>query len=114
MFHHSHPFHHRAVIRIAAMLLACTLGAAALELPGGTHAQLIAEPDSGFLLLQNGTRRYYLAVHALLGVQPKANGAGCTLLIQADQGVQLVDVATMPDDVLMALRISRPAPASTK
>ena len=83
--------------------------ACAVELPGGSTAQLQGTDGTGFVLLSSGSGRqeYLVAVHALVGIQPKSNGHGCILFILTDTGTQQTEVATGRDEILAAVKQSR-------
>jgi len=91
------------------VLVMFSVAAWAVELPGGSTAQLQGTEGTGFLLLVSGSGRqeYVLAVHALLGFQPKANGRGCILSIQTETGVQQTEVANSRDEILAVVKVSR-------
>lgn len=93
---------------IFALLLLVSV-AGAVELPGGSGAQLQGTDGTGFVVLVAGSGRqeYLVAVQALLGIQPKANGRGCLLLIQTETGVQQTEVMSSRDEILAAVKASR-------
>lgn len=95
---------------LIALMASVSLAAAlsAVELPGGSNAQLQATDATGYILLVNGRSEYLVSLPALLGIQPKNNGRGCVLLIQTESGVQQTEVATGKDDILAAVKASRP------
>jgi hypothetical protein len=81
----------------------------AVELPGGSTAQLQGTDGTGFLILSSGSGRteYLVAVQALVGIQPKSNGRGCILYILTDNGTQQTEVSTTRDEILTAVKQSR-------
>lgn len=90
-------------------LVLCSAMACAVELPGGSAAQLQGMEGTGFVLLSSGSGRqeYLVAVQALVGILPKSNGHGCVLFIVTDNGTQQTEVATSRDDILAAVKQSR-------
>ncbi len=99
---------------ILAMVL-CSAMACAVELPGGSTAQLQGTDGTGFVLLSSGSgkQEYLVAVQALVGILPKSNGRGCVLFIVTDTGTQQTEVVTNRDEILAAVKLSR-ATLSTK
>jgi hypothetical protein len=97
-------------MRYAAFLCLTLSALAAVELPGGSAAVLEATDATGFVRLVdgNGRREYFATVEALVGFMPKSNGTGCVLFIQTEAGVQQTEVKTTRDDVLKAVKMSRP------
>ena len=97
-------------MRSLSLIILSLTAMAAVELPGGSSAQLEATNATGFVRLVdgNGRREYFATVEALVGFMPKANGTGCVLYIQTEAGVQQTEVKTTRDEILIAVKLSRP------
>jgi hypothetical protein len=97
-------------MRCLALIIICVSTLAAVELPGGSSALLEATDATGFVRLVdgNGRREYFATVEALVGFMPKPNGTGCVLFIQTEAGVQQTEVKTTREEILKAVKISRP------
>ena len=98
------------MMRFLSLVMLSLTTLAAVELPGGSSAQLEATAATGFVRLVdgNGRREYFATVEALVGFLPKANGTGCVLYIQTEAGVQQTEVKTTRDEILNAVKLSRP------
>ena len=81
----------------------------AVELPGGSSAKIEAAEATGFVKLVSGSGRqeYYVAIDALVGFTPKANGRGCILYIQTETAIQQTEVETSAEEILKAVKASR-------
>lgn len=98
---------------VACLAVLClTAALPAVELPGGSSARIEAAEATGFVKLISGSGRqeYYVAIDALVGFQPKANGKGCILYIQTETAIQQTEVETSAEDILKAVKTSRLIP----
>lgn len=96
-------------IACLAILCLSAAGLPAVELPGGSTARLEPAIATGFVKLVSGSGRqeYYVAIDALVGFAPKANGKGCILYIQTETAIQQTEVETSAEEILKAVRESR-------
>lgn len=92
-----------------AILCLAVPGLPAVELPGGSTARIEPAVATGFVKLVAGSGRqeYYVAIDALVGFAPKANGKGCVLYIQTETAIQQTEVETSADEILKAVKESR-------
>ncbi len=95
------------MLLLVALLGFVSLQLAAVDIPSGSNAMVEGVPSLHLLKFSNGRRVYFANLETLKGFEPKANGAGCILYVDGDKGVQAIDVATGPDQVLAAIHLAR-------